>query len=359
MHSNRLTNLCLAAAILICLGFVCVLAVSFAGESQAEKPNDNSKCYVCHRSLKTEDITTVHLEAGITCDECHGQSVEHLQDEMLMTKPDLLFGRLEVDKMCSNPTCHRPGGERYVYGFKDHIDTAAVKAFHKKWLGRIRPNGRAITAKSICTDCHGTHNIVTKTGTQSKEKQPGEWIAVFNGQDLSGWRPSGGASWTVKRGRIIATIGPKGKGGDLWTEALYEDYLLAVTFRAEWPIHAGIWLRSTDSDDSPRVEIFERSKPTAFTGSVWVSDKGPALVNLREDLVDREGWNTISVEVRGDRFHVWLNGQEVGVVRIPEPAKGRIGLHIEKHAQSKKAELCVREVLVQRLSKSVEKVDSL
>jgi len=299
------------------------------------------------------------LEVGVTCDECHGQSVEHLQDEMLMTKPDLLFGRSEVGKMCSNPTCHKPGGERYVYGFEDHMDTAAVKAFHKKWLGRIRPNGRVITSKSICTDCHGTHNIVTNIGTQSKEKQPGEWIAVFNGRDLSGWRPSGGASWTIKRGRIIATIGPKDKGGDLWTETLYEDYLLAVTFRAEWPIHAGIWLRSTDSDDGPRVEILNRSKPPIFTGSVWVSGKGPALVNLREELVDRQGWNTISVEVRGDRFQVWLNGEEVGVVYIPGPEKGRIGLHIEKHPMSKGAELCVREVLVQRLSKSVEKVDSL
>ncbi len=358
MHSNRLTNLCLAAAMLICLGFVCVLAVSL-GESQAEKPNENTKCYVCHPDLKTEEISTAHLEAGVTCDECHGPSVAHLEDEMLMTKPDLLFGRLEVDKMCSNPTCHKPGGERYVYGFEDHVDTEAVKAFYKKWLGRIRPNGRVITSKSICTDCHGTHNIVTKIGIESKQKQPGEWIAVFNGRDLTGWRPSGGASWTVNRGRIIAAIGPKGKGGDLWTEALYEDYLLAVTFRAEWPIHAGIWLRSTDSDDGPRIEILNRSKPPTFTGSVWVSGKGPALVNLREDLVDRQGWNTISVEARGYRFQVWLNGEEVGVVHIPGPEKGRIGLHIEKYSESKSSELCVREVLVQRLSKSVEKVDSL
>jgi hypothetical protein len=345
------------------LGFVCVLAVSFAGESQTEKPagekpNENTRCYVCHLDLKMEEISTVHLDAGITCDECHGPSVEHLEDEMLMTKPDFLFGRSEVDKMCSNPTCHKPGAERYVYGFEDHTDTAAVKDFYNKWLGRIRPNGRVITAKSVCTDCHGIHNIVTQIATHL-EKQPAEWIAAFNGRDLAGWRPSGAASWTVKRGRIIATLGPKGKGGDLWTEALYGDYLLSVTFRAAWPIRAGIWLRAADPDPGPRVEIFDSDKPPAFAGSVWVPGKGLVLANLREDLVDRQGWNTISVEVRGDRFGVWLNGEEVGVVRIRGSAKGRIGLHIEKHPESKTAELCVREVLVQRQDEPVKGVSTV
>jgi hypothetical protein len=344
---------------LICLGFVCVLAASFADESQTEKPagekpSENTKCYVCHADLKTEEIAAVHLDAGIACDECHGPSVEHLEDEMLMTKPDFLFGRSEVDKMCSNPTCHKPGGDRYVYGFKDHIDSAAVRAFYEKWLSRIRPNGRVITAKSICTDCHGTHNIVKQITTQSQE-EPSERIAAFNGRDLSGWRSSGDASWSVERGQIIVTLGPKGKGGDLWTEALYGDYQLSVTFRAAWPIRAGIWLRTTESNRGPRIEIFESREPQAFTGSVLASGKGFVLVNLRDDLVDRQGWNTISVEVRGDRFQVWLNGEEVGVIRIAGPAKGRIGFHIERPRKSKAAELCVREVLVQRLGKPMKK----
>lgn len=364
MRSNSRTYLYLASVIVICVGFVCVLAVSFADESQpgkpaGEKPNDNSKCYVCHPDLRTEEISTVHLDMGITCDECHGPSVEHLEDEMLMTTPDFLFGRLEVDKMCSNPTCHKPGGDRYIYGFEDHIDTAAVKAFYNKWLGRIRPNGRVITVKSICTDCHGTHNIDTKMEAKPEKEQAGEWIAAFNGRDLVGWQPSGTASWTVERGRITARLKPIDKGGDLWTEALYQDYQLSVTFRATWPIRAGIWLRAADANSGPRIEIFDSRKPTAFTGSIWVPGKGLALASLREDLVDRDGWNTISVEVRGDRFQVWLNGEEVGVVRIPGPAKGRIGLHIEKCSEPKSSELCVREVLVQRLSKPVEKVSAL
>ncbi len=351
MRLNNRTNWYLAGGILVFAAFVCVFTVCFADESQAEKTDGNSKCYVCHPDLKTEELTTSHLDMDITCDQCHGLSTEHMHDEMLMTQPDLLFGRAEVNKMCSNPSCHKPGGERSVYGRQDHVDPVAVEAFLEKWRGRMRPNGRAVTHDSVCTDCHGTHNI-TKPINTSEDGQAAEWITAFNGRDLAGWQPSGSASWTVERGRIIVKPGANGKGGVLWTKAEYEDYLLAVTFQATWPIHAGIWLRGAGSKTSPRIEIFEKPKPIAFTGSVWVQGKGPALVNLREDLVDREGWNTLSVRVEGDRIQVWLNGEEIGVVRVTGPGKGKIGLYIEGQPTSKSSELSIREVQIQKLRKA-------
>jgi len=362
---NKRTNLYFASAIAIVAALTCMLAVCLASQSQTEKPNSerpdgNGKCYVCHPGLKTEEITTIHVKMNVTCDECHGPSVEHMHDEMLMTKPDLLFGRSEVNRMCSNPICHTPGGPPpadQVYGRQDHKDHAAVEAFYKKWLGRTRPNGRAITPDSVCTDCHGKHNLDKPIDTQSEQA---EWVAAFNGRDLTGWSTfgdSGGASWSVKAGRIVASAGPNGEAGDLWTEAMYEDYLLAVTFRADWPIRAGIWLRAAGYEGGPRIEIIETlaaKKRPASTGSVRVPGKGYALANLREDLIDRESWNTLSVKVQGNRIQVWLNGEEVGAVRLPGPAKGRIGLHIEGRSVSKPSELHVREVLVQQLSKSEE-----
>jgi hypothetical protein len=137
---------------------------------------------------------------------------------------------------------------------------------------------------------------------------------------------------------------------------VYEDYLLAVTFRADWPIDAGIWLRAADikRQRGPRVEIFDSKKPFAFTGSVSVPGKGLVLANLREDLIDRESWNTLSVKVQANKVQVWLNGEEVGAVRLPGPTKGKIGLHIEGSSTSKPSELHVREVLVQRLSETEE-----
>ena len=354
MHLNRRTNLYLAGGIIIFAAFACAFTVSLADESQTEKPGGNSKCYVCHPDLKTEELTTSHLDMDVTCDECHGLSTEHMHDEMLMTQPDLLFGRSEVRAMCSDPSCHKPGGERSIYGLEDH-DSEAVEEFIKEWRGRIRPNGRAVTHDSVCTDCHGTHNITEATEQQTGDEQPVEWTAAFNGSDLAGWQSSGNISWTVKRGRIIAAPGVSGKSGVLWTKNEYEDYLMAVTFQAEWPIHAGIWLRGTgqeqDAEMGARIEIYDSGKPLAFTGSITVKGKGLALANLRDDLVDKEGWNTLSAKVQGDRIQVWLNAEEIGVVRTAGPTKGKIGLYIEGKTASKSTELQVREVQIQKLKK--------
>ena len=306
-----------------------------AKQSGGQQGADNKLCYVCHLDLKTEEITTSHLAEDIDCTECHGKSVEHMHDEMLMTKPDQLYGRQEVEGMCGK--CHED----------PHEDKATeVKAFLDQWRGRERPNGRMINETSICTDCHGTHNIITEMGAKT-EKKPAEWVSAFDGESLAGWKPSGEASWKVKLGRIVGSPGADNRGGDLWTETEYENYLLAVTFRAERPTQAGIWVRGSDSQPGPRIEILQSRKPLAFAGSVYLPGKGLALVNLRDDLFDPEGWNTLSARVEGHRVQVWLNGEEVGAVFVGGPAKGRIGLRIEGGPET--AELAVREVLVQQL----------
>ncbi|MBW7991385.1 MAG: DUF1080 domain-containing protein [Planctomycetes bacterium] len=355
MHLNKRTNLYLAGGVIIFAAFVCVFTVGFARESQAEKSDGNSKCYVCHAAMKTEELTVNHLAMGVACDQCHGLSTEHMHDEMLMTKPDLLFGRSEVRAMCSNSSCHKPGGGGSFYSLEDH-DSKAVEEFIKNWRGRIRPNGRAVTHDSVCTDCHGTHNVTKAIEIQTGNEQPVEWAAVFNGSDLTGWQSSGDVSWTVKRGRIVAAPGAGGKSGVLWTKDEYEDYLLAVTFQASWPIHAGIWLRGTGhqqgAEKGVRIEIFDSGKPMAFTGSVMVPGKGLALANLREDLLDKESWNTLSAKVQGDRIQVWLNGEEIGVVRAAGGTKGKIGIYIEGKTASRSTELQVREVQIQKLRKT-------
>ncbi|HUT11694.1 MAG TPA: DUF1080 domain-containing protein [Thermoguttaceae bacterium] len=309
-----------------------------AGAAEAAKvpQADNGLCYVCHLTLAEEEITTSHLAEGHGCVKCHGVSRDHMHDEMLMTTPDRLYGRRQVDAMCGE--CHEEPHE--------DVETQ-VSDFLEQWRDKERPNGRAVTETSICTDCHGTHNIDKDLKAES-HREP-EWTAAFNGQDLSGWRPAGKAKWEIRLGRIVATAAADGPG-DLWSETRYENYLLAVTFRGDWPLYAGIWLRAADAAEGPRVEIFQRDKPAAFTGSVGLPGRGLALVNLREDLFDAGGWNTLSIEVRGNRIAVWLNAAEVGAVCLDMPEKGRIGLHIQGGPAYQDAQLTIGEIQIQELS---------
>lgn len=343
----------LITVMIVIAGIASTFAICSAEESQSEKPNENSKCYVCHPGMKTEEISTIHVAMGVSCDVCHGPSTEHMHDEMLMTEPDILYGRSEVEKMCSNPSCHKPGEGREVYGWQDHKNPDAVEAFLEKWTGRIRPNGRAVSHHSVCTDCHGTHNINKQVEKTSGDQPPAEWIAAFNGSDLTGWQTSDADNWKVQSGMIVGTAGANRKNSMLWTKEVYENYLLAVTFRANWPVHAGIYLRGNESKNGPRIEIFDSA--SAFTGSVLIPGKGLVLTNIREDLVDRESWNTISARVEGNKIQVWLNGEEIGSVRGIKPEKGKIGLYIEKLPAFKSAEFSVREVLIQKLAEPEEK----
>jgi hypothetical protein len=110
----------------------------------------NEYCNVCHVDFAGEELSVSHLKEKITCTKCHGESVEHMQDEQGMTRADIKFGRAEVDKYCK--TCHG-----------DHKHPEKVKAFRTEWTGKTRPNGRPITHKSICTDCHGKHVVLKQT----------------------------------------------------------------------------------------------------------------------------------------------------------------------------------------------------
>jgi hypothetical protein len=70
-----------------------------------------------------------------------------MNDESMMTPPDILYGRTQVEAMCIQ--CHEQG----------HKNPLAIDAFRQKWGGEKRENGRNVTEDSICTDCHGRHTI--------------------------------------------------------------------------------------------------------------------------------------------------------------------------------------------------------
>jgi hypothetical protein len=122
------------------------LRTAVAAEVQPEE-GDNAACLCCHLDFDGETLCEEHLAQKITCRSCHGPSEHHRQDETLMTKPDLIYGRAEVVEFCR--PCH-----------DHHKNPAAVDAFRGQWLGKHRPaNGRFIGEDAVCTDCHGEHTI--------------------------------------------------------------------------------------------------------------------------------------------------------------------------------------------------------
>ena len=90
-------------------------------------------------------------------------------------------------------------------------------------------------------------------------------------------------------------------------------------------------------------------------GSIWLSQKAPALANLREDTVDRLAWNTLLIEARQNQYSTWLNGEEIGRVRVDGPAKGKIAVHMAAHTGNKESWLQISEIQIKRLDNLAEK----
>lgn len=335
---------CQKGQAVLLLAFVTLLPVLAVFPAQTDKdeknvPENNTLCYTCHLGLQNEEITAKHAVKEITCTSCHGLSVEHMYDEMQVTKPDRLFGRGEVNSMCRS--CHEA-----------HKNVEKVDAFRKEWLGKTRSNGRLITKTSICTDCHGTHNyIVKKIESNSPES---DWASLFNGSNLKGWDVSDGSTWSVNAGRLTAVPRTNKQQNTIVTKDEYADFQMSITFRANWPVNGWISLRQLDSTSGPSVAIYDSSKPPGLPGSIWLPDKKLALANLRESIVDRLTWNTLLIEARQDEYSTWLNGQKIGSVHIDGPSSGKIAIKIAEHLVNKKSRLQISEIYIKLLDEPSE-----
>ena len=116
-----------------------------------DKQASNTACLDCHMDLANEPISAGHLEHGFGCAACHGNSVAHGEDEANITKPDVLFGRSEIEPFCRKCHPHHKTGKTY-------------DAFVATWRGKRRPSGVMLLEDATCTDCHGSHFMANSGG---------------------------------------------------------------------------------------------------------------------------------------------------------------------------------------------------
>jgi len=117
-------------------------------EPPAPKPatekNPLAGCQQCHVDIEDEYGPSLHFQEKVACTECHGPSKGHLADENNEVKPDELFARKDVDRLCGRcHECSRPA--------------------EPKRIPKSSPDYQ------VCTDCHGHHDLKL-TGKESEPK---------------------------------------------------------------------------------------------------------------------------------------------------------------------------------------------
>jgi hypothetical protein len=156
-----------------------------------------------------------------------------------------------------------------------------------------------------------------------KRKSAPEWgkpTQLFNGKDLSGWRPSdpnATATWKVENGTLVSP----GHGAELITDAKFEDFKLHIEFNCAPKSNSGVYLRGryeVQIEDDPVPE-----GPTMRTGGVY-----GFLAPSPEQPRKPGTWQSYDITLVGRVVTVVQNGQTIiDKQEIPAITGGALDSH--------------------------------
>jgi hypothetical protein len=152
------------------------------------------------------------------------------------------------------------------------------------------------------------------------------WIALFDGTTTFGWTQYSAAEWRVKDGAIFVDSGEKGL---LCTSVPFDDYELALDFRAAQGTNSGVFLRTAGvvGMDDIKTKCYELNiapPDNPFpTGSFVGRQKA-------KEVPEKAGeWQSFHVMLDGPKATVKLNGEEILNYTDPAPiGRGLIGLQL-------------------------------
>src|SRR5450432_3920983 len=100
---------------------------------------------------------------------------------------------------------------------------------------------------------------------QNKSKE--QWVNLFNGKDLKGWKQlNGKAKYEVRNGEIIGTTVLNEPNSFLATEKTYGDFILEVDFKVDISMNSGIQFRSEIKDAADKCNVTDKKTPDRVHG---------------------------------------------------------------------------------------------
>lgn len=172
---------------------------------------------------------------------------------------------------------------------------------------------------------------------QAADMAEPQLVSIFNGKDLTGWKPNGDASiWTVENGIIVGRNNAKREGGTLATEKSYKNFVLEFDVKYMPPADSGVMMRKP----SLQMQIgTSHSLRTELTGSFYLgalSYTNDSTANDTWKVFKPGDWNTIRLQARGAIFTVWVNGQKVHTYADDKhPDAAPVSVQVHNNEQSR------------------------
>jgi len=128
------------------------------------KEADNAFCLDCHVYFKPEPFVLQHQAAGVGCEKCHGESIEHAGDEEHTTPPTTMYIKSAVNASCMAKGCHSDKRMKEEIGHRPFYAGAHAE-------------------KKYCTDCHGMHRLDKRTRKWDKTTRKFIWMDGYPVKD--------------------------------------------------------------------------------------------------------------------------------------------------------------------------------
>lgn len=162
-----------------------------------------------------------------------------------------------------------------------------------------------------------------------------DFVSLFNGHDLTGWKINGTEKWFVENGALIAESGPDKEYGYLTTEKPYKNFILKLDFKQEENGNSGVFIRSSVEGTKISGWQVEVAPPGLHTGGIYESYGRGWIIKP-----DAEGekalkfgeWNHMKIEVKNDEVTTWLNGQKMVHLKDSLIGKGQGVIALQIHS---------------------------
>lgn len=147
--------------------------------------------------------------------------------------------------------------------------------------------------------------------------------SLFDGKTLNGWSTKQGTmKFEVVNGEIVGTCSA-GPSTFLCTDKKYKDFIFTCEMKWEVDGNSGVQIRSRIRKDpnrntviGPQAEMEDLAKKgRGWSGGIYGQNCGGWFYPLKapehkplKNVIDRSGWNRLTIKVEGNVFKTWVNG---------------------------------------------------
>jgi hypothetical protein len=169
-----------------------------------------------------------------------------------------------------------------------------------------------------------------------------QWTNLFNGKDLSGWKPlNGHAKYEVKDGMIVGTTVFGEPNSFLATEKTFGNFILEFEFKVnDEDMNSGVQFRSESNAEymNGRVHGYQYEidpSKRAWTAGIYDEARRDWLYPMEyntsaKSLFKIGGWNKGRIECMGNSIRTFLNGKPAANLVDDATAKGFIALQVHQ-----------------------------